>query len=1031
MSLTNREMARLGELLDEVLPLTLEQRSAWLDSLSSGDLPLLRTLRVALLAGETEAGGPLDRPPRIAGDSAEEEGAAGRHAGEQFGAYELLRPLGSGGMADVWLARRTDGAFERQVALKIPRLQSRPVVMTARFALECNILAALEYPGIARLYDAGVDDSGVPYIAMEYVQGDPLVAWCDAHELAEAARLQVFLQVLDAVAYAHGRQVVHRDLKPSNILVTGQGEVRLLDFGVARLLQPKTDDALLTRDHGLAVTPEYASPELLRGESIDARSDLYSLGVVLHELLTGARPAQTARPATGGTKRLHGALGDVVTKALQPDPGDRYTDAMSFAGALRPFADGRAHDLPWRLKTRPLWVAGLAALAALVAIAVGALAPGHFVIMRTETPPALPAAETTSIAAPSSASAAGRVEGIGLAVLPFVNMSSDPEQEHFADGLTEELLTWLANVEGFNVPGRTTSFALKGEAEDLRDIGARLGVKYLLEGSVRRSGDAMRITAQLIEADTGYHLWSETFDRTLDDIFAIQDEVAGHVVTELLGAIPESDMENPAAAGDVDPNAHEHYLKGRALWAQRSIDAAFTKFREAVAIDPNHYLAQAYLAVAGVFAIRHGFPLLLRESESAHEVVNAALQKAVALKPDAADVLFARGWALEHESKAEFVSLGVPPTAALDFYKRALRANPRHVEAMHALARGVQNSDDRIAFYERVIEIDPGHVVAASNLARAYVGRGDGTAAALALFQRIFTIAPQTPPGHAAGALIIIGEFEAGAEYLLRNYGQPEPDDFSRNLRAIALASLGALDEARFLFEKEATTVADPVRRISSRMEAFVLARDLDGQLAVANDITAHEVWPDWIHDLAVRAHLNRGEPQRALDMIVEKEPDGVDGLIRRSGISIFYDPSRYAAAIALDRLGRRDEARRIWNVLLAPVEFFEGRVWDAQVRYAVIYAWLGDRERALAELKSAYDMGFRLLYGFDCGACADDSFVNENGWLEPLFGDPRFDAFVQKIRRENAEALRRLDGRYGFLAKIRAEMAAEEANAQ
>ena len=164
----------------------------------------------------------------------------------------------------VWLACRTDGAFERQVALKIPRLRSRPVEMTARFALECNILAALEYPGIARLYDAGVDANGVPYIAMEYVQGEPLVAWCNARELDPAARIQVFLQVLDAVAYAHGRQVIHRDLKPSNILVTEQGEARLLDFGVARLLQPETDGVSLTRAYGLAVTPEYASPELLR-----------------------------------------------------------------------------------------------------------------------------------------------------------------------------------------------------------------------------------------------------------------------------------------------------------------------------------------------------------------------------------------------------------------------------------------------------------------------------------------------------------------------------------------------------------------------------------------------------------------------------------------------------------------------------------------------------------------------------------------------------------------------------------------------
>ena len=166
MSLTNREMARLGVLLDEALPLTPEQRSTWLDSLSSADRPLAQTLRDALLAEETGAGELLDRPPRIGTGDVEEEAAAGRQPGERLGAYELLRPLGSGGMADVWLAFRTDGAFERQVALKIPRLKSRPAEMTARFALECNILATLEYPGIARLYDVGVDGRGVPYIAM-------------------------------------------------------------------------------------------------------------------------------------------------------------------------------------------------------------------------------------------------------------------------------------------------------------------------------------------------------------------------------------------------------------------------------------------------------------------------------------------------------------------------------------------------------------------------------------------------------------------------------------------------------------------------------------------------------------------------------------------------------------------------------------------------------------------------------------------------------------------------------------------------
>jgi serine/threonine protein kinase len=371
MPLTNVEMTRLGKLLDEALPLTLEQRRDWLDALSGDDQALVRALRAELLGVEVESDGLLDRPPRIDAGDVGDAAVSGRHPGERLGAYELLRLLGSGGMADVWLACRTDGAFERQVALKIPRLQNRPVEMTARFALERNILATLEYPGIARLYDAGVDASGVPYIAMEYVQGEPLVAWCDAHGLERKARIQLFLQVLDVVAYAHGRQVIHRDLKPSNILVTEQGEVRLLDFGIARLLQPEaeTGSALLTRAYGLALTPEYASPELLHGEAIDARTDIYSLGVLLHELLTGARPAQTALPAGRDIPRLHGALHDVVTKALRPDPGERFPDAASFAAALRPCADAKDHELSWRLRIRPLWVAGLAAMAALVGMA--------------------------------------------------------------------------------------------------------------------------------------------------------------------------------------------------------------------------------------------------------------------------------------------------------------------------------------------------------------------------------------------------------------------------------------------------------------------------------------------------------------------------------------------------------------------------------------------------------------------------------------------------------------------------------------
>src|SRR5688572_5973862 len=366
--------------------------------------------------------------PRIEATGTAEGGTIDRHTGERLGAYELLRPLGAGGMAEVWLANRADGAFERQVALKIPHLRDMPAEMAERFARECRILATLETPNIARLYDAGVDATGAPYIAMEYVQGEPLVAWCDARELDTPARIRLFIQVLDAVSYAHRRQILHRDLKPSNILVTEQGEVRLLDFGVARLLHGDADgSSSVTQAWGHALTPAYASPELLRGEPVDLRSDLYSLGVVLHELLTGVRPGRQPSGLTDRlqtqTRALSGALRDVVTKALSPDPAGRYADAAAFAETLRPFAGSyTARARIGRFGTRPLLIAGLAALALVVAGGVALLRP------RTAPDPGTPPAVQT------------------VAVLPFTNLTGDPGQEIVADGLAEELANQLAAI---------------------------------------------------------------------------------------------------------------------------------------------------------------------------------------------------------------------------------------------------------------------------------------------------------------------------------------------------------------------------------------------------------------------------------------------------------------------------------------------------------------------------------------------------------------------------------------------------------
>jgi serine/threonine protein kinase/Tol biopolymer transport system component len=390
MTLTIAQMAAMSRLLDEALPLDAAGRRAWLDALPAEHQELAQTLREALLPDEPLQAGLEPLSPHAMAGFANLSGAtrvSRLQAGARVGPYELIRALGSGGMAEVWLARRADGAFKREVALKLPMLNLLRGDLEARFARERDILASLEHPHIARFYDAGVDPNASPYLAMEYVQGQPLTEWCDAHRLSVTARLELFMQVLEALQYAHQNQVIHRDLKASNILVTDAGQVRLLDFGVAKLLEADEGDlAPLTSVYGRALTPDYASPELLYGELIDARSDIYSLGVLLYEMLTGLRPYQLRGAASIGAleqaiaavevkkpsaqqeveasaarsttpeklaRELRGDLDAIVLKALAKRPLERYQSVSALARDLRRYLDRKPIEaLPARFTDR-------------------------------------------------------------------------------------------------------------------------------------------------------------------------------------------------------------------------------------------------------------------------------------------------------------------------------------------------------------------------------------------------------------------------------------------------------------------------------------------------------------------------------------------------------------------------------------------------------------------------------------------------------------------------------------------------------
>ena len=358
MPMTPDEVAELSRLLDEALALEPQQREPWLADLEQANPQVAHCLREMLRQAESsEIGGLPKLQPIDAHD-------AGARPAERVGPYVLVREIGRGGMGSVWLAERADGAYKRRVALKLPRL-AWTTSLGKRMARERDIGALLEHPNIARLYDAGVDEHGRPYIAMEYIDGQPIDVYCCDHALDVRARLKLFVEVAQAVAYAHGRLVLHRDLKPANVLVDAGGHVHLLDFGIAKLLdEAGATGTQLTQEQGRVLTLNYAAPEQITGRPLGVTADVYALGVMLHELLTGTLPYTLKRNTTGAMEEailagdapsassrvadkrlargLRGDLDAILAKAIKRDPNERYPTADALAGDIQRYLDGHA-----------------------------------------------------------------------------------------------------------------------------------------------------------------------------------------------------------------------------------------------------------------------------------------------------------------------------------------------------------------------------------------------------------------------------------------------------------------------------------------------------------------------------------------------------------------------------------------------------------------------------------------------------------------------------------------------------------------
>jgi serine/threonine-protein kinase len=465
--------------------------------------------------------------------------------------------------------------------------------------------------------------------------------------------VQLFLQVLDAVRQAHAHGIIHRDLKPSNILVTGEGEVRLLDFGVASLLQADTSPQSLTRIYGRALTPEYASPELLRGRAVDVRSDIYSLGAVLHELLTGARPGQNVSE-DGNTGALSAELHGIVAKAMAAEPVDRYPDAAAFAAALKGGTENAAAPAR-RSRVRYLVAGAIVALATLI---------GTASLLWTRAPDS----------ATSSGTATADDIAATIAVLPFVDLSEQKDHGYLSDGLAEELIDLLTKVPELRVTARASSFAFRDQQVPVAKIAGQLNVANVLEGSVRTSGNRLKFTVQLVRALDGTLIWSETYDRELQDIFEIQENVAAAVVEALklrllAGHALSSDRRTANVPAYTEYLLGRQYRDGISLERQQHAQAAFER---AALLDPSFAAAHAGIALA---AADIGSMTM---TTAPYDLALAEAERAMALAPRLVEAYVARAH-VRMDRNWDYVGA----RSDLDF---ALSIDPNNKELLQAYA---------------------------------------------------------------------------------------------------------------------------------------------------------------------------------------------------------------------------------------------------------------------------------------------------------------------------------------------------------
>jgi serine/threonine protein kinase/Tfp pilus assembly protein PilF len=775
------EWIRVRQILEEALEQDPVRRPQFIAEACGGDAALQRDVEEYLRYQDAAEHNPLFQR----WTSEEPEPAAEERDPERIGIYRILQRLGEGGMGVVYLAERDDGEYRQRVALKAMKPGPPSAQLLRLFRRERQILAQLQHPNIACLMDGGTVNGQVFYV-MEYVEGTPVTAYCEERQLTLQQRLELFCRICEAVGYAHRNQIVHRDLKPGNILVNNDGIPKLLDFGLAKMFEQSPAIQRTTVSIGPMLTPAYASPEQVRGVPLSIATDVYSLGVLLYELLTGqnpqARPEQSPlevcrtileedpRPPSHAMEpeRQRAPAGpwgsdldNIVLMALRKEPERRYGSAEELRADLGRYLGGfpvhasrgtsyyRLRKYVGRQRWR-LAASSLGVVAVLATIASLSLAMRYSLRQRPVPTPT----------------------HIMVAVLPFENLTGDPEQDYISDGITDEMIVELSQLSPhqLGVIARTSAMRYKHSHEPLDRIGSELGADYLVEGTVKRFGPALRMTAELVRSKDRTQLWAGSYDGEVSgpSLLSFQESVAGQVALALPVVLPDSRMARETTAR---PLAYEAYLRGAYESNKRTEDSlqqAVGYFQRAISQDSRY--AQAYAGLADCYNLLLEY-YERRAGEDMADRAKTAAMTALKLQPDSSQShasLAANLWHYEWKfaaAEAEFrqaLELNPNNATAHHWYGLFLASRGRFEEAkkqMH-LARILdplsliiitnvgwvdyyaRDYDGAIASYREALQLDPAFQTAEMKLAWAYE-RKSMWGEALAARQRFYLAAGQ------------------------------------------------------------------------------------------------------------------------------------------------------------------------------------------------------------------------------------------------------------------------------------------------